>query len=378
MKAVISADFVASLARKLEYEKPTKQYEVRDTKLRKFVLRVQPTGVMSYRVELSRTNKMTIGTHGAISTKEAREQAQKLIAQSTLGTLPEKKNDSITYKEFVEHEYKPWMLNVNKTSVREFDKLKDILSYLGNKQLYEISVHLLDKWRVEQLSSGICNATINRKMNPFKASLNKAVEWGFLKAYPLKGLKALKVEDDSVVRYLSNDEEQRLFSTLSSFKGQAIYYMTLLAYNCGLRKNEVLSLTWDNIDWKQKQLSVRAAYSKSSKTRHIPINDYLFMQLGLWWQAAGSPNKGLVFPSPLTGIKYENITGYWHRLLAEAKIENFRFHDLRHHFASKLVMAGVDLNTVRELLGHSDIKMTLIYAHLSPQHKADAVAKLCS
>jgi integrase len=66
----------------------------------------------------------------------------------------------------------------------------------------------------------------------------------------------------------------------------------------------------------------------------------------------------------------------WGKVAKAATLKGFTFHDLRHTFASKLVQAGVDLNTVRELLGHSDIKMTLRYAHLAPEHKAAAVAKL--
>ena len=84
---------------------------------------------------------------------------------------------------------------------------------------------------------------------------------------------------------------------------------------------------------------------------------------------------GFVFPSK-EGGRLDNIQTAWENVIARAGITAFRWNDLRHTFASKLVMAGVDLNTVRELLGHADIKMTLRYAHLGPEHKAEAVARL--
>jgi len=89
-----------------------------------------------------------------------------------------------------------------------------------------------------------------------------------------------------------------------------------------------------------------------------------------WKQQTSS--IGFVFPSK-DGTRLDNVKKSWDGLLTLAKIEGFRWHDLRHTFASKLVMAGVPLNTVRELLGHSDLAMTLRYAHLAPDSKAAAV-----
>jgi integrase len=123
-------------------------------------------------------------------------------------------------------------------------------------------------------------------------------------------------------------------------------------------------------------LTIEGELAKSGKTRHIPLNKEALHTLQSWYQQC-STHSNLVFSNKL-GNSLKNTKKTWMGLLKNAGIQNFRWHDMRHHFASRLVMAEVDLNTVRELLDHSDIKMTLRYAHLAPEHKAQAVEKLIS
>ena len=150
--------------------------------------------------------------------------------------------------------------------------------------------------------------------------------------------------------------------------------MVLLSLNTGLRRGEILQLRWADVELLRRELIVRGDNAKSGKTRHIPLNNEALTTLQQWrsdsksteWVVAGHD-----------GERMRAVKTSWKRGLRSAAISDFRWHDLRHHFASRLVMNGVDLNTVRELLGHSDLTMTLRYAHLSSEHKADAVAKLC-
>ncbi len=150
--------------------------------------------------------------------------------------------------------------------------------------------------------------------------------------------------------------------------------MVLLTVNTGLRRGEVLHLKWSDVDLLQRKVIIRGDNAKSGKTRYVPLNDEAVSTLQRWQPSAEA--TGWVFPAR-DGGRLTSIKTSWKRVLKNAAIADFRWHDLRHHFASRLVMKGVDLNTVRELLGHSDLAMTLRYAHLSPEHKADAVARLC-
>ncbi len=151
--------------------------------------------------------------------------------------------------------------------------------------------------------------------------------------------------------------------------------IVLLALNTGLRRGELFNLQWEDINLKSKTLTVQGATAKSGETRHIPLNDEAVETLKNW--KTQSKKHERVFYGK-NGARLNYIIKAWVNMIADAKIKDFRFHDLRHSFASNLVMKGAPLNTVRELLGHSDLKTTLRYAHLAPDHKADAVALLNS
>ena len=134
--------------------------------------------------------------------------------------------------------------------------------------------------------------------------------------------------------------------------------MVILSLNTGMRRGEVFSLRWKDIDIKRKIATVRGEEAKSSVTRHIPLNELALAALKNWQKQTEGE---VVFPGKKKE-QFNHTKRSWQSLLKLAAIDHFRWHDMRHHFASQLVMAGVDLNTVRELLGHSDIKMTLRYA----------------
>ena len=149
--------------------------------------------------------------------------------------------------------------------------------------------------------------------------------------------------------------------------------MILLSINTGLRQGELFNLKWENVNLENAMMTIEGAYAKSGRTRHIPLNKEALNTLKSWREQTHT--TGLSFINK-NGLQFDNIKKSWATVLKGANISHFRWHDLRHHFASKLVMAGVDLNTVRELLGHSEISMTLRYAHLAPEHKKRAVELL--
>ena len=152
--------------------------------------------------------------------------------------------------------------------------------------------------------------------------------------------------------------------------------IVILDLNTGMRRGEIFNLRRADIDLKQKNLTVRGAGAKSGHTRIIPLNHEAFSLLSNWLEERDGTDEDYVFASPKSGGRLTNIKSAWLELMKLADIKKFRFHDLRHTFASKLVMKGADLYSVKELLGHASIETTQKYAHLAPEHKSRIVELL--
>jgi integrase len=150
--------------------------------------------------------------------------------------------------------------------------------------------------------------------------------------------------------------------------------IVLLALNTGMRRGELFHLKWRDVDLVTLGVTVRGAGAKSGRTRHIPLNTEAHDVITRWQPEQVDPD-GLVFPGD-DGDPLVTLKTAWLAVAKVAKLNGFRFHDLRHTFASKLVQAGVDLASVRALLGHSDFALTLRYAHLAAENLTAAVAKL--
>jgi len=142
--------------------------------------------------------------------------------------------------------------------------------------------------------------------------------------------------------------------------------IVMIARNTGMRKGEILALKWPDVDFKSNVVTVRGVTAKSKRTRHLPLNSVAIDVFKKWYDQTEDDDL-----FPIASFKTA-----WNAVIKDAKIKDFTFHDLRHDFASRLVMSGVDLKTIQELLGHADLTMTLRYSHLAPSHKVSAVERL--
>lgn len=276
-----------------------------------------------------------------------------------------------------------------------------LIDTFGNIPLRQFNTRQLEQFQTDRLNKGNKPATVNRLIATLKHCINKGCQWEMLSEETLKRVRQVKLleENNKRLRYLSSEEAHTLVNA-SNGNTKAI---VITALNTGCRKGEVLSLKWDNVDLKHGFILLDK--TKNGDRREIPINDTL---RGVLQGITRRLDVPYVFYDAVTGKPYGDIKRSFHtamknveylkcpdcnyqktrvkskedagncpscgvRLAVHKGIQDFHFHDLRHTFASHLVMGGVDITTVSRLLGHKSLSMTLRYAHLAPAHLVSAV-----
>ncbi len=216
-------------------------------------------------------------------------------------------------------------------------------------------------------AAGRAPATINKEIQLLKHIVGKAIEWGKVYTNRIADVKPLKVPPGRV-RYLELDEVPRLLEACPSW----LRPIVLIAAHTGLRLSEITNLERSNVD--KSNLLIVIDETKNGERKAVPMNHTV------WATIRGLPTRldtaYLFAEADGRQVDSKKVSVAFGRACTRAGIADFRFHDLRHHFASHLTMKGHNLKTVQELLGHKTVAMTVRYAHLSPEHLRRAVTDL--
>ena len=390
----------ATLLTSKEAQPQTKLFELCDTRLRGFTLRIQPSGVRSYYARFGRNRRIVIGKVDTLSPEEARTRCQKILGNVAHGQHPLhgiQGTDGMTLGMFIAEAYTTWVnASRPRTASNTLEKLYRLFRTWYPEPLTAVTVERIESWKARRLNEGRSPSTVLRDLFTLSSVLRRAVKAGELTENPVRRIDKPRIDRRGKVRFLDQAEEARLRTAMKARDkelqtlrtsgnarrqyrhekllpplphfGDHLTPAVLLSMNTGVRRGELLKLHWRSIDFNRRLLTVEGPNAKNRQTRHVPLNEEAVNTLRRWREQSG---PGAHVFHVATGFK-----GAWVKLLRRARISRFRWHDLRHHFASRLVQRGVPLNTVRDLLGHSSVQMSLRYAHLAPDQRREAVAKI--
>lgn len=247
---------------------------------------------------------------------------------------------------------------------------KGLVNFFGNYTLSEISPSLINDFRLKRRTEGVKPATIHRQLDIMKRAFNLAIrEWEWCDKNPVTRISLEKLNNKRD-RWLTFQEEENLLQTCPIWLRELV----LFGLNTGMRLSEILSLSWKGVDLSRKTVTVFK--SKNTERRTIPLNESALELLKTKGKVR-SIKTDLVFHTKTHNAIDKCNVGRASRIaLRRAGIQDFRFHDLRHTFATRMVQAGKDLYKVQVLLGHKTPIMTQRYAHHYPESLRDGVEVL--
>ena len=327
-----------------------------------------------------------LGLHSQINGKQVRrykaewtqDDAEAELAKALLRIEPEKQTAAgITFGEAAER----YLVTKARKRSLALDRhwLGHLKTELGAETpLTEITASRIAEYKAKRLAAvtprrkdadgqpaRLSTATINRPLALLRHLLRLAQEeWGVLDAVPK--IRAER-EPQGRLRWLTQEEATKLLAACKKSRNSALADLVEFCLFTGIRRGEALSLTWDRVD--RSRGVIRLELTKSGRRREVPLSSNADAVLARRWTPEVA---GYVFGSR----NWNAFRSAWEAALTAAGIDDFRFHDLQHTFASWLVQRGRSLKEVQEALGHQTIIMTMRYSHLAPEHLRAAVAVL--
>jgi len=310
-------------------------------------------------------NKKRIRQFGGYTKEQARNTLAKMRIEKLDERLGFKKpaQPDIDFDQFAREFIKIYSKQNKKSWERDEFSLISLKPFFKGKTIQDIGPEFVERYKAKRKTE-VSPATVNRDLAFLKTMFKKAVEWGRLESSPVTNVKKFK-EPNSKERTLNASEMARLIDAATNH----LEPILIIALNTGMRRGEILSLKWENVNLSKRCIHIED--SKSGRSRDVPMN-------GLVVEAMSSIRQDsvYVFYNPTTGEPIKDIKTAFKTACKKAEIKGLRFHDLRHTAATRMVEAGVDLVTVSKILGHSSIQMTMRYAHPTPGNMRLAVEKL--
>lgn len=283
--------------------------------------------------------------------------------------LPERYMPKVKFSDFVDSEYLP----VHAKGLKSESDLKGICNklkaYFENKYLHEITPQMIEIYKKARINK-VAENTINNEINAISGIFTKAEEWGKARFNPVHKIKRFKI--NARKRILERWEQHALIiSAGKEEKAPHLRPLIIFDLNTGLRKEELLSIKWTDVDSENKQLLVRAEIAKYSKARYVDLNKHALDILN------SLPRLGEFVFCDKQGRRLKNFKRSFQSAAKRAKIEDITIHDLRRTFGSNCVMDGVSLATVQAWMGHASIETTIKhYGHLTQSYRKEEIRKI--
>lgn len=341
-----------------------------DAHCKGLLLEVRSTGsktyYLRYRNNRGIAHQLKLGDERDLSLAQAKTLADKARNKIAMGTDPLEEKAVLrqvpTFAQFMDEQYLPYVKTYKRSWDCDISLLKNhLLPRFASRHMDTITRQDIVKMHHDRRAAGAAPGSANRLLIMMRYIFNLAIKWEVpgIKTNPCAGVPMLEV-NNKIERYLSVEEAQRLYEAVCKSENTMLQFIVPMLILTGARKREVLDAKWQDFDFTRRIW--RIPMSKSGKARHVPLSDGAMTLLATMTR---KPGCDWAFANPATGKPYMSIFCAWDNARRKVGLADVRMHDLRHSFASLLINSGRTLYEVQHILGHTQVKTTQRYAHLS-------------